>query len=221
MIAFRGILFVTSAVFAFLLARLTQVGWLYLFDAMLWGAVLVSVVLPWLAVPSLSVRRRVLRGVASGPAPSPSEGETVQVEVALNNGRAWPRYLLTLKYHCPLADPEHSETELYVPRLDTGPPALLTSAAECHRRGMFHFGPVTVESSAPFGLFRRRRRLQSPLSVLVYPRVYPLDRHLCWKARREPPSGRGGPQRAWKWPARATTRPATPSAPFTGATPPA
>ena len=37
-------------------------------------------------------------------------------------------------------------------------------------------GVVTVESRAPFGLFRWRTRLEAPLSVLVYPEVHAMER---------------------------------------------
>jgi hypothetical protein len=59
MITGKGIGFVIVAVLVFLLARLTQVGWLYLMDAVLWGIVLLSAVLPWLGVAFLEARRRV------------------------------------------------------------------------------------------------------------------------------------------------------------------
>jgi hypothetical protein len=59
MITGKGIRFVIVAVLVFLLARLTQVGWLYLMDAVLWGIVLLSAVLPWLGVAFLEARRRV------------------------------------------------------------------------------------------------------------------------------------------------------------------
>jgi uncharacterized protein (DUF58 family) len=41
---------------------------------------------------------------------------------------------------------------------------------------MHHLGPVVAESSAPFGLFRRRKRLTASHPVLVYPKVHALQR---------------------------------------------
>lgn len=46
MITLRGAAVVAAAIFTFFLARLTQVGWLYMVDAMLWGVILLSFVLP-------------------------------------------------------------------------------------------------------------------------------------------------------------------------------
>lgn len=176
MITFRGGFFIAAAFFTFLLARLTQVGWLYLLDAMFWGMILVSFALPWLAVMSLSARRRLVRAEGPAGSPGPSEDETVQVELWLENGRAWPRHLLSVEYQCPIAGPADVHQRFFVPRLDGGTSLALVSTVQCQRRGLHHLGPVTVESKAPFGFFRRRRRLPSPLSVLVYPRVYPLHR---------------------------------------------
>ena len=176
MITFPGVILVVTAIFAFLLARLTQVGWLYLLDAMLWGAILLSLVLPWLAVMSLSSRRRVVRSEGTAGSPGPAEGEVVQVELRLENGRAWPRYFLSVRYQCPLASPSEEWQRHFVPRLDGGTALALLSTVQCYRRGLHQFDPVIVESKAPFGLFRRRKRLPSPLSVLVYPQVHPLHR---------------------------------------------
>lgn len=100
----------------------------------------------------------------------------MRLETDLENARGWPRYFLSLSYECPLADPAETHQRYFVPYLGGGDTRALASAVRCHRRGQHHFGPVTVESKAPFGLFRRRVRLPSPLSVLVYPQVYPLAR---------------------------------------------
>ena len=177
MITFRGAVFVATAIFTFLLARLTQVGWLYLLDAMLWGVILLSLVLPWLAVMSLEARRCVVRREGGGPgSPGPSKGEVIQVELWLENCRFWPRYFLSVSYDCPLASPVERWQRYKVPHLEGGTSLALVSTVQCHRRGLHQFGTVNVESKAPFGLFRRRRRLPSPLSVLVYPQIYPLHR---------------------------------------------
>ena len=175
MITFRGAAVVAAAIFTFLLARLTQVGWLYLVDAMLWGVILLSFALPWLAVMSLQSRLRVERREGTPTSPGPAEGDIAQVELRLENLRSWPRYFLSAGYDCPLSSPAERWHSFFVPYLKGASPESLVRAVECHRRGLHSFGPVTVESKAPFGLFRRRRHLPSPLSVLVYPQVHPLN----------------------------------------------
>ncbi len=54
MITSKGIGFLAAAVVLFLLARLTQVGWLYLVDAVLWGIIALSAALPWLGIALLA-----------------------------------------------------------------------------------------------------------------------------------------------------------------------
>ena len=176
MITFRGVFVVGVAAFAFLLARLTQVGWLYLLDAILWGAILLSVVVPWMAVSGLSVRRRLVRSGGNPGSPGPTEGEEVQIQLTLENPRAWSRYFLSLTYECAFAPPEERSQRMYVPRLASSSSLSLASEVECYRRGPYELGPVAVESRAPFGLFRRKRHLPDPLSVLVYPQVHRLER---------------------------------------------
>jgi uncharacterized protein (DUF58 family) len=43
------------------------------------------------------------------------------------------------------------------------------------RRGRYHLGPALLTGGDPFGIFRTRRHVGSPSSVVVYPRVYALD----------------------------------------------
>ena len=175
MITFRGAVLVAAAIFTFLLARVTQVGWLYLLDALLWGTILLSLVLPWLAVMSVAARRSVVRIEGRPGSPGPSEGDLVRLETSLQNTRAWPRYLLAVSWHCPLADPEEGSLRYFVPYLPAADSTVLDTTLHCYQRGLYHLEPVRVESRAPFGLFRRRNSLPAPLSVLVYPRIYPLS----------------------------------------------
>ena len=46
MITAKGVGFLIAALLVFFLARLTQVGWLYLIDALLWGIILLSAFCP-------------------------------------------------------------------------------------------------------------------------------------------------------------------------------
>ncbi len=74
MITFRGTALVATAIFTFFLARVTQVGWLYLLDSALWGIVLVSLGMPTLAVMSLQVSHRLARQDCLPSSPGPAEG---------------------------------------------------------------------------------------------------------------------------------------------------
>ena len=57
MITAKGVGFLIAAITVFWLGRLTQVGWLYLIDAVLWGLILLSAILPWGVATFLYARR--------------------------------------------------------------------------------------------------------------------------------------------------------------------
>ena len=164
----------------FFLARLTQVGWVYLLDSVLWGALLLSVILPWLNTLFLAAQRSLpappVLGAEACPQAWPNEGGRIELQVTLQNRVFWPRFLLNLDYWCPPAEPGRQLIRIFVAKLNGSRRARLTSAVELHQRGNHLLGPVFAESSAPFGLVRRRRRLTPAEPLLVYPKVYPLAR---------------------------------------------
>ena len=198
MITTRGVGFLTAAILGFVLARLTQVGWLYLMDALLWGVIILSVVPPWFGVVRLGARRKLERPNPSSSGPGPSEGDSIRIELSLRNRAFWPRFFLNAIYDCPLADPAQRLRRFFVAKLDGSGHVSMTSTIEAFQRGLHHLGPVVVESALPFGLFRRRVSLAAPLPVLVYPRVYPLRRMALLQGLRgmaaQPLKSRLGPE---------------------------
>ena len=82
------------------LAGSTRVGWLLLFDAVLWGALAISAVMPWLAGGKLDVRRRVVGWDGDDDAPGPTEGRPVEFEVTLHNRGMLPCMLLSVDLGC-------------------------------------------------------------------------------------------------------------------------
>jgi len=180
MITAKGTGFLVVAILALLAGRLTLVGWLYLVDAVLWGIIFLSAVVPWLAVAFLDAHRRVDRpGTAANiksTGPGPSEGDQLLIEVSLRNRAFFPRFLFTVFYDCPLAEPGSRLSRFFVAQLRGSARLSLVSTVEAYQRGMHQLGPVVLESSAPFGLFRRRVQRSSAQPVLVYPQVHSLER---------------------------------------------
>ena len=82
------------------LAGSTRVGWLLLFDAVLWGALAISAVMPWLAGGTLDVRRRVVGWDGDDDALGPTEGRPVEFEVTLHNRGMLPCMLLSVDLGC-------------------------------------------------------------------------------------------------------------------------
>jgi uncharacterized protein (DUF58 family) len=176
MITGKGTGFLIAAIALFFLGRMTQVGWLYLIDAVLWGMLALSAILPWLGVAFLDARRRVEQPGAVEGRNGPSEGDSLDIEVTLVNRAFWPRFFLSASYDCPLAAPGHQRPRFFLGKLPGSDQSLLSSSVVAYQRGLHHLGPIIVESSAPFGLFRRRVRLGQTQPVLVYPQIYPLQR---------------------------------------------
>lgn len=188
MITGKGLGFLIAAIALFLLGRLTQVGWLYLVDAVLWGIIILSAIFPWLAVAFITAHRKIETpnsttdspGPPTSPgsigSPSPMEGDPVRITVSLGSRAFWPSYLLNVYYDCFVAPPDNRLHRFFVPTVIGSDQVPMESTVDAYQRGLHHLGPVVVESSAPFGLFRRRRKLTGPQPVLVYPQVHPMRR---------------------------------------------
>ncbi len=175
MITSRGIGFLIVAILVSLLGRLTQVGWLYLMDAVLWGIFLFSAIIPWISTGFLRASRKLERASNGDGLPGPAEGDTVEIKIILRNPTLWPRYVLGLFYHCSLGEPGKRLQRFFVTELASSGRVTLTSSIEAHQRGLQKLGPVIVESAAPFGLFRRRLRSTGSETVLVYPEVCKME----------------------------------------------
>ena len=169
MVTAKGIGFLLVAATLLPLAWLTQVGWLYLVDAVLWGILLLSAALPWLSIAFIEGRRWVEPWGATAGRLHPAEGDPVRLTVELGNRTFWPRFFLTLLDDCPLAGPAAGPHRMLVTKL-AGPGRIsMSRTVEAHQRGLHVLGPVVVENSAPFGLFRRRARLAVAQPVLSWP----------------------------------------------------
>ena len=176
MITRKGVGFLAAALALFMLGRLTQVGWLYLVDAVLWGIILVSAAVPWLNVfPPRAVRWIEGPDEHGGP-PSLTEGDPVAIRITLRNPTFWPRFVIGLFYDCPLEDPGRRMLRFFISELAGSGQVSMLSNVAAYQRGSHQLGPLMMEASAPFGLFRRRIRLTEPETVLVCPKLYPLAR---------------------------------------------
>ena len=175
MIRPRGIALVIVAIIVFVLAGQTRVGWLLLFDAVLWGMIVVSAIMPWLAMGRLHVRRRTVGWDGREDEPGPMEGDAVQFELKLRNDGLLPSMFVTvqLNWGGPGIEPERER--LFLAWLGRNCDLSITTKVKFQRRGLKKLSSVRVESSLPFGLFRRSRRVGEPTELVVLPRVYPLS----------------------------------------------
>lgn len=169
----RGIAFLLVAATLYGMAWATQIGWFYAAAAVVLAILLVNLPLPWLSLRGLSAER--LRPTAPGRnAPDLYEDDTVHLAIVLRNRSMLPKFLLTLVDDCPLASPTEGEQAFLVTSVGPRGSSNVAYEVRCHRRGVYDFEPVLVESSAPFGLFRAYRQLPAPLQVTVYPQLLPM-----------------------------------------------
>ena len=175
MITKRGVGFVLVAIVLFLIASATNVGWVRIFDAVLWGMLLLSLLLQWLSITRVDVTRRLLAVVGTGAFDGPTEDDAVESEVRLHNRWFWPRFFISLAYDAPMESPDSREQRLFVANLHGHGDVMVASRINCYRRGLHEFGPIEVQSLVPFGLFRKRKRKAAPLSLFVYPKVFAMQ----------------------------------------------
>lgn len=76
------------------------------------------------------------------------------------------------------ATPASAPTQLLLPYLTSLRPyerVAWTATLRCPTRGVFTFGPTTLRSGDPFGFNRRAERIGALDTLIVYPRLVPID----------------------------------------------
>ena len=183
----------------YVLGMATQIGWLYLFAALVWGAGLASALLAWLSLRNLEVSRAIIDWKRARPqlnTPGISEEDEVQVGLTIRNRSCFPKCLLRIFENCPLEEPGKETRSFLLAGLGGRVSAKIAYQVKCYRRGEFAFPQILIEASGPFGLLSLRRKLSVPLSVVVYPTCYPLRglplAGLNWGHARVPHRDRDG-----------------------------
>ena len=170
----RGMVLIGACLALYFVARRSLFGWFYMANAVAWALVLTNLIFPWWNLRRLGVTRRVHQTVPADV----FEGDTVRVDLEvtnLTNPKFTPSFVFTAIQHCPLAPPDQAEKRFLVGMVPPRSSVTAHYAETCYRRGEFYFGTVLLEMSAPFGLFRARRRIKAASTVLVYPEVFPAS----------------------------------------------
>ena len=167
-----GVGFMAAGVVVYIMGSQTQVGWLYMIDAVIWSMLLLSAFLPWWSLRALRVERQVwlprdtdrLHGYAM-----PMEDDTVDVRITVSNHGRLARHLVKLVDSPPFEEPSKGTRTFLVSTINPNSATAFTYTATCYRRGRYLSAETVLESSAPLGLFVRRRRYLLPVNVTVYP----------------------------------------------------
>ncbi|MCH8864701.1 MAG: DUF58 domain-containing protein [Chloroflexi bacterium] len=173
-----GVAFTIAGVLGYFVASQTQIGWLYLFDAVIWGVLLLSAFVPWYSLRSLSVDRQVLLpriGSGNLSLDGPLEDDTVEVRLRVTSHGRFSRYFVSLLEECPFDRPEERRKAFFLTRLPPRGTTAFSYTADCYQRGYYASADVILSSSAPLGLFRKRRNFSLPLRLTVYPRYFLMD----------------------------------------------
>lgn len=173
-----GVGFTISGVFVYFLASQTQIGWLYLFDAIIWSLLVLSAILPWYSLRSLQVERQVLlppSALRQSHLGGPLEDETVEVKLKVTNSGRLVKYFIKVLEDCPFDQPQERRRAFLVTSLSPRSTTVFSYTATCYRRGHYASSSITMQSSGLLGLIVRRRTFLLPLNLTVYPAYYQME----------------------------------------------
>ena len=173
-----GFSFIVAGVLLYLVASQTQIGWLYLFDAIIWSLLVLSVILPWWSLKSLQVEQQVLLLSSTLRQPildGPLEDETVEVKLKVTNNGRLTKHFIKVLADCPFAQPDKRRRAFILASLSPKSATVFSYAATCYQRGYYTSSSTTLQSSGPLGLFVRRCTFQLPLNLTVYPTYYQME----------------------------------------------
>ena len=173
-----GFGFIAAGGFIYLLASQSQIGWLYLFDAIIWSLLVLSAILPWYSLRSLQVERQVLLStpvLRQPPLAGPLEDETVEVKLKVANSGRLARHFIRVSEDCPFEQPEKRHRSFLLASLNPKSTTVFSYTATCYQRGHYTSSSTTLQSSGPLGLIVRRRTFQLPLNLTVYPTYYQME----------------------------------------------
>ncbi|MBI4284017.1 MAG: DUF58 domain-containing protein [Chloroflexi bacterium] len=173
-----GWAFIAAGVFIYLVASQSQIGWLYLVDAIVWSLLILSVILPWYSLRSLRVERQILLPASAlhqPPLAGPLEDETVEVKLKITNRGRFARHFIRVVEDCPFEQPEKSQRSFLIASLNARSTTVFSYTATCHRRGYYTAANATLQSSGLLGLMVRRRIFPLPLKLTVYPVYYQME----------------------------------------------
>ncbi|HZU74153.1 MAG TPA: DUF58 domain-containing protein [Acidimicrobiales bacterium] len=146
---------------------------------------LIAYLLALVLVVSYLLGRRPLNleGRRSDARPRFAEGETIDMEVALNATRRLSTFILEEQVPAGLGD----TPRIAVPAIDGGQEVTHAYKLSCSRRGVYSLGPLVVKWGDPFGLTQRQTVLAEPTEMLVHPGVELVQDRPLTRLFEDPP----------------------------------
>ncbi len=168
----RALTFLIAGLLLYLFANQTQVGWLYVMSAVMGGMLIAGFILNRLCVGKIDIQREV-----AGEQEDLHEGDQATVTITYNHqGGALAAQVLITEDN-PLVQPNNDSAQInvYIPSLPQGYSQSFQYNVELYRRGINQFAPSKLLSKAPFGLFKRRKHIDAPTPILIYPELKRLE----------------------------------------------
>ncbi len=173
-----GVGFIVAGGLIYIVASQTQIGWLYLIDAIIWSLLVLSAILPWYSLKSLQVEHQVLllaSSLGQPPLGGPLEDETVEVRFKVTNNGHLAKHFIKVLTDCPFEQPEEQHRAFLLTSLNPRSTTVFSYTATCYRRGHYTSSSATLQSSGPLGLIVRRRTFDLSLNLTVYPTYYRME----------------------------------------------
>ena len=172
-----GFGFIVAGGLIYIVAGQTQIGWLYLLDAIIWSLLVLSAILPWYSLKSLQVEHQVLLPSSSLHPPSlggPLEDEAVEVKFKVTNNGRLAKYFIKVLASCPFEQPEEQHRAFLLTSINPRSTTVFSYTATCYRRGHYTSSHAILQSSGPLGLIVQRRTFDLPLNLTVYPTYHQM-----------------------------------------------
>lgn len=173
-----GLGFIIAGVLVYLLSSQTQIGWLYLLDAIIWSLLLLSAILPWYSLRSLSIERRVMAinsTVRGREFLGPVEDDNIEVQFSVKNSGRLGKYFIKIRDECPFDTKENRYRDFFVIKLKSGSTVYFNYSANCYLRGVYSSSNVTLVSWGFLGLWQRKKEFHLPWNITVYPGYFNLE----------------------------------------------
>lgn len=163
--AYSGGVLAGLTIFFFGAATNTMAGWLYVISGVNLALLMLGAWLPPRNLRGLQLQRQPIRPV--------SAGESLQVEVWVENNTPRPKSPLEIRDRLPAALGKTPQATIAA----IGPQTHYRWHYDLptQRRGLYHWQAVDLRTAAPLGLFWCRRRQQATAHVTVYPRILSLS----------------------------------------------
>lgn len=158
----RAIGLLGGALLLFFMATNIQSGWLFVMSSLLLGAMVGGALIPLSMVRGLRVERQ-------GPQEA-FVGDEVPVDLVIENRSRGTRLSVLVK------DPHVAPAVAFVAVIRARECVKVRTIRVAARRGVVEGAPVSVSSTAPFGVGEANRTIESSGRIVIFPRVVPLGR---------------------------------------------